>query len=179
MRELATLRFLEEAANPLFIGPPGVGKSMLAMGLVRATVEAGHKAHFTTCDQLIRRLKRAVAERRLAAGLRSVTQPRLLAIDEFGYRTLDEDGRSLLFEVVSARYLKGSIITTSHVGIGAWAAQLGDPMLAAALIDRLLHRGVIVAIDGPSYRMRTHQARADKLRRATTAGTNPQTGTQP
>ena len=86
-----------------------------------------------------------------------------------GYRVLDEESRSLLFEVINARYLKGSIITTSHVGIASWAERLGDPMLAAAL-DRLLHRGVIVGIDGPSYRMRAHQQRADVIRKAVAAG---------
>jgi DNA replication protein DnaC len=88
---------------------------------------------------------------------------------------MDEDGRSLLFEVINARYLKGSIITTCHVGINGWAERLGDPMLAAALIDRLLHRGVIVGIDGPSYRMRSHQARANALRTAVAAGKAPRT----
>ena len=90
-------------------------------------------------------------------------------IDEVGYRVLDEESRSLLFEVINARYLKGSIITTSHVGIASWAERLGDPMLAAAALDRLLHRGVIVGIDGPSYRMRAHQQRADTIRKAVTA----------
>ena len=92
-------------------------------------------------------------------------------MDEVGYRVLDEESRSLLFEVINARYLKGSIITTSHVGIASWAERLGDPMLAAAALDRLLHRGVIVGIDGPSYRMRAHQQRADIIRKAATAGT--------
>jgi DNA replication protein DnaC len=170
IRELATLRFLDDAANLLFIGPPGVGKTMLSICLARLAAEYGHKAYFTTCEELIRRLKRATAEHRLATGLRFFTQPRLLVLDEFGYRRLDEDGRSLLFEVVNARYLKGSIITTCHVGINGWAERLGDPMLAAALIDRLLHRGVIVGIDGPSYRMRSHQARANALRTAVNAG---------
>jgi DNA replication protein DnaC len=168
IRELATLRFLDDAANILFIGPPGVGKTMLSICLARLAAEYGHKAYFTTCEDLIRRLKRATAEHRLATGLRFFTQPRLLVLDEFGYRRLDEDGRSLLFEVINARYLKGSIITTCHVGINGWAERLGDPMLAAALIDRLLHRGVIVGIDGPSYRMRSHQARANALRSAIT-----------
>lgn len=77
--------------------------------------------------------------------------------------------------MVNARYLKGSIITTSHVGIQGWAERLGDPMLAAALIDRLLHRGILVGIDGPSYRMRSHQARADALRTTTRAATAPRT----
>ncbi|TQS18956.1 AAA family ATPase [Microbispora hainanensis] len=168
IRELATLRFLQEAANVVFIGPPGVGKTMLSICLARLATQAGHKAYFTTCQDVVERLKKATAEHRLKTALRFFTQPKLLVLDEFGYRRLDQDGRALLFEVVNARYLKGSIITTSHVGINGWADRLGDPMLAAALIDRLLHHGIIVGIDGPSYRMRSHQARANALRTATT-----------
>src|SRR6266700_3954617 len=101
VRELATLRFIDEAANVLFIGPPGVGQTMLSVALARA-----------------------VAEHRFASGLRFFTSPRLLVIDEVGYRILDEEARSLLFEVINARYLKGSAITTSHVGIASWAERL-------------------------------------------------------
>ena len=143
---------------------------MLSVALARAAAEAGHKVLFTTCDDMTRRLRRAIAEHRFPSGLRFFTSPRLLVIDEVGYRILDEESRSLLFEVINARYLKGSVITTSHVGIASWAERLGDPMLAAAALDRLLHRGVIVGIDGPSYRMRAHQQRADVIRKAADRG---------
>lgn len=128
----------------LFIGPPGVGKTMLSISLPRPAAQAGRKASFTTCDDLIHPRRRAIAEQRPATGPRFFVQPHLLLIDEFGYRRLDEDGHSLLSEVINARYLKGSAITTSHVGINGWGERLGDAMLAAAFIDRVLHRGIIV-----------------------------------
>jgi DNA replication protein DnaC len=109
-----------------------VGKTMLSVALARAACEAGHKVLFTTCEDMTRRLRRAIAEHRFASGLRFFTAPMLLVIDELAYRILDEESCSLLFEVINARYLKGSIITTSHIGISAWAERLGDPMLAAA-----------------------------------------------
>lgn len=154
VRELQTLRFVHEASNVLFLGPPGVGKTHLAVALAVEAIRAGFSAQFITAHDLVSDLGKAAREGRLDRRLRSLVTPKVLIVDEVGYLPLDEVGATLFFQLVSTRYERGSILLTSNKSYGDWGSVLGDAVIATAVLDRLLHHSTTVNIRGDSYRLK-------------------------
>ena len=154
IQELATLRFLANGENVIFLGPPGVGKTHLAVALGMEAVAHGHNVYFITIPELLDELARDVQENRLFERLTKLRVPTLLILDEMGYLPLDRVATSFLFQLVSKRYSKGSIIITSNKSYLEWGSVFGDEVAAAAVIDRLLHYSTTVNIRGESYRLK-------------------------
>jgi len=154
IRELRTLRFVHEASNVIFLGPPGVGKTHLSVSLAEAAIQAGFGAYFMTAHDLVHDLGRAYREGRLDRRMRVYLAPKVLIIDEMGYLPLDDLGATIFFQLVSARYERGSIILTSNKSYGDWGSIFGDPIIATAILDRLLHHSTTINIRGESYRLK-------------------------
>ncbi|WP_141654277.1 IS21-like element helper ATPase IstB, partial [Candidatus Nitrospira nitrosa] len=142
------------AENVVLLGPPGVGKTHLAIALGIKTVEAGSSVLFLTLETLMSRLIRARQENRLERMLQQLTYPRLLILDELGYLPLSREEASLLFRLLVRRYERGSLIVTSNKSFADWGEVFNDPVLATAILDRLLHHATTLNIKGESYRLR-------------------------
>ena len=157
--ELATGRFTAEGRNVVLLGPPGVGKTFLAIALAVRICELGRRAYFTTAIELARRLTKATRENRLHREMKNLVRPSVLIIDEVGYLSLDNTQASLLFQVIAERYEKQqAIVLTSNKAFADWAGVFaGDAIMASAALDRLLHRATVINIRGESYRMRARQ----------------------
>jgi DNA replication protein DnaC len=155
MRELGSCSFIERKENLIFLGPPGVGKSHLAVALGMEAAKRRLKVKFTTCADMVTSLAQASRLGTYAARLRNYVRPSLLIIDEIGFLPLGAEEANLLFHVISHRYERGSIILTSNKSYGEWAEIFsGDAVIASAILDRLLHHSTTIAIRGQSYRLR-------------------------
>jgi len=153
---LAQLEFIDRREVVHFLGPPGTGKSHLSVALGVEAVKAGRSVYFATLADLVGALAKAEREGTLRERIRFFCRPALLIVDEIGYLPVVPGGGNLFFQLVNARYEKGAMILTSNRGFAEWGEVFGDPVVATALLDRLLHHAVVVQIEGSSYRLRRH-----------------------
>lgn len=153
---LAQLDFIRRAEVVHFLGPPGTGKSHLATALGVAAVKAGMQVYRATLAELVEVLAKAERQGQLAEKIRFYARSSLLIVDEIGYLPITQGGANLFFQLVNARYEKGAMILTSNRGFAEWGDVFGDPVVATALLDRLLHHAVVIQIEGASYRLRGH-----------------------
>jgi DNA replication protein DnaC len=154
IRELMNLSFLDNKENLIFLGPPGIGKTHLAVAIGMEAITKGMKTYFITMSELVSQLRKAEQQGKLEKKIGSFIKPSVLIIDEIGYLNLDTQSAHYLFQVISRRYERGSIILTSNKGFGEWGEMVGDPIIATAMLDRLLHHSRIFNLKGDSYRLK-------------------------
>ena len=177
IQELATGNFLAHGEAILLFGPPGVGKTHLAIGLGRKVVERGHTVRFTTATALLSTLGKAESEGILQEKLTEFTKPRLLIVDELGYLPFERRAAHLFFQLVNRRYEKGGLLITTNQRVSEWGTVFGDEVLATAILDRLLHHSHTLMITGESYRLR--EKRKTGLFRSGMTPVNPEPEQQP
>src|SRR5690242_3129118 len=156
MESLHELGFVERRENVIFLGPPGVGKTHLAISLAIAAAQSGRRVYYGTLADLITSLEEAQAAGRLQARLKVLTHPALLVVDEIGYLPISRTGAMLFFQLMTRCYEHAATVLTSNKGFEEWGDIFGDDVMATALIDRILHHCHLVNIRGNSYRMRGH-----------------------
>lgn len=163
--ELATLVFAERNENILFMGPPGVGKTHLAVGLAMQAIENGKTVYFTSLSHMLQDLKKAKQQNRLDRRWKVYTRAAILIIDEVGYSVMDRESAELFFQIVCKRYESGSIILTSNKHFNEWGDMMSDTVIATATLDRLLHHSFVINIKGNTYRLKDRLRVGDVDRR--------------